>query len=105
MFMLSIIIPVRNESDNLEHIMDHYSKNLRSLDYEVLIINDFSKDNTLEKAKSLSGKGQPILIIMKTEMGNGVDYMMGSHRWHGIAPNDEQLEIAVSQNKETLGDY
>ena len=61
--------------------------------------------NTLEKAKSLSGKGQPILIIMKTEMGNGVDYMMGSHRWHGIAPNDEQLEIALSQNKETLGDY
>ena len=53
MFMLSIIIPVRNESDNLEHIMDHYSKNLRSLDYEVLIINDFSKDNTLEKARSL----------------------------------------------------
>ena len=52
--------------------------------------------NTLEKAKSLSGKGQPIMIIMKTEMGNGVDYMMGSHRWHGIAPNDEQLEIALS---------
>ena len=42
---------------------------------------------------------------MKTEMGNGVDYMMGSHRWHGIAPNDEQLEIALSQNKEPLGDY
>ena len=61
--------------------------------------------NTLEKAKDLSGKGQPIMIIMKTEMGNGVDFMMGSHSWHGIAPNDEQLEIALSQNKETLGDY
>ena len=63
------------------------------------------KFNTLEKAKALSGKGQPIMIILKTEMGNGVDFMMGSHSWHGIAPNDEQLEIALSQNKETLGDY
>ena len=51
--MLSIIIPVRNESDNLEAIMDYYLKNLNSLDYEVLIINDFSKDNTLEKARTL----------------------------------------------------
>ena len=51
--MLSIIIPVRNESDSLEAIMDHYSKNLNNVDYEVLIINDFSKDNTLEKARIL----------------------------------------------------
>ena len=51
--MLSIIIPVRNESDNLEAIMDYYSKNLNSLDYEILVINDFSKDNTLEKARNL----------------------------------------------------
>ena len=42
---------------------------------------------------------------MHTEMGNGVDYMMGSHKWHGVAPNDEELEIALSQNAETLGDY
>ena len=61
--------------------------------------------NTLHKAKSLTGKGQPIVIIMKTEMGFGVDYMMGSHKWHGIAPNDEQLEIALNQLDETLGDY
>ena len=61
--------------------------------------------NTLHEAKSLTGKGQPIMIIMKTEMGFGVDYMMGSHKWHGVAPNDEQLEIALNQQVESLGDY
>ena len=60
---------------------------------------------TLSKAKEMSGKGQPIMIIMKTEMGHGVDYMMGSHKWHGVAPNDEQLEVALNQNPETMGDY
>ena len=60
---------------------------------------------TLEKAKSLTGKGQPIMIIMKTEMGFGIDFMMGSHKWHGIAPNNEQLEVALNQLEETLGDY
>ena len=61
--------------------------------------------NTLREAKELSGNGTPIVIIMKTEMGNGVDFMMGSHAWHGIAPNDEQLASALAQNPETLGDY
>ena len=60
---------------------------------------------TLEKAKSLTGKGQPIMIIMKTEMGFGIDFMMGSHKWHGVAPNNEQLEVALNQLEETLGDY
>ena len=60
---------------------------------------------TLTKAKKMTGKGQPIMIIMKTEMGHGVDYMMGSHKWHGVAPNDEQLEVALNQNPETMGDY
>src|SRR5690606_99442 len=59
----------------------------------------------LNEAKSLTGKGKPICILLTTEMGNGVDYMMGSHKWHGVAPNDEQLEKALSQNPETLGDY
>ena len=59
----------------------------------------------LNKAKSLSMKGKPIIIIMHTEMGNGVDYMMGTHKWHGSAPNDDQLKIALDQNIETLGDY
>lgn len=60
---------------------------------------------TLSKAKSMTGNGKPIVIIMKTEMGQGVDYMMGSHKWHGVAPNPEQLENALSQLEETLGDY
>jgi transketolase len=60
---------------------------------------------TLETAKGLTGKNQPIMIIMKTEMGYGIDYMMGSHKWHGVAPNDEQLEIALNQQVESLGDY
>ncbi|MFM1913936.1 MAG: hypothetical protein RIR51_1788 [Bacteroidota bacterium] len=59
----------------------------------------------LAKAKSLTGKGKPIVILMKTEMGAGVDFMMGSHKWHGIAPNDEQLAAALAQLPETLGDY
>lgn len=59
----------------------------------------------LTEAKSLTGKGQPICILLHTEMGNGVDFMMGSHAWHGIAPNDEQLAEALKQNPETLGDY
>jgi transketolase len=60
---------------------------------------------TLETAKSFTGKKQPIMIIMKTEMGYGIDYMMGSHKWHGVAPNDEQLETALNQQVESLGDY
>tara|TARA_B100000900_G_scaffold413287_1_gene436968 strand:+ start:487 stop:1332 length:846 start_codon:yes stop_codon:yes gene_type:complete len=59
----------------------------------------------LTKAKSRTGKGKPICILLHTEMGNGIDYMMGSHKWHGVAPNDEELANALAQNEETLGDY
>ncbi|WP_127129217.1 transketolase [Pseudoflavitalea rhizosphaerae] len=59
----------------------------------------------LEKAKTFVGKGKPIAIMMKTQMGAGVDFMEGSHEWHGIAPNDEQLAKALAQLPETLGDY
>jgi len=59
----------------------------------------------LTNAIDASRKGKPVVILMTTEMGNGVDFMMGSHAWHGIAPNDEQLASALQQNKETLGDY
>jgi len=59
----------------------------------------------LEKAKSMLGKGKPVVIIMKTIMGKGVDFMEGTHEWHGIAPNDEQLSKALGQLPETLGDY
>ncbi len=60
---------------------------------------------TLEKAKSLTGQGKPIGIMMHTAMGKGVDFMEGTHEWHGIAPNDEQLAKALAQLPETLGDY
>lgn len=59
----------------------------------------------LEMAKALTGKGKPIMIIMHTAMGAGVDFMMGSHKWHGVAPNDEQLALALNQLTETAGDY
>lgn len=60
---------------------------------------------TLDKAKTMTGQGKPTMIIMKTEMGAGVDFMEGTHKWHGIAPNDEQLEQALDQLEETLGDF
>lgn len=60
---------------------------------------------TLTKAKESTRKRKPVAVLMKTIMGNGVDFMMHTHKWHGIAPNDEQLEIALSQNAETIGDY
>jgi transketolase len=60
---------------------------------------------TLEKAKTLTGKGQPIAIIMRTVMSKGVDFMENDHNWHGVAPNDEQLEKALKQLPETIGDY
>ena len=59
----------------------------------------------LAEARAFSGSGQPTMIIMTTEMGAGVDFMMGSHKWHGVAPNDEQLAAALAQLPETLGDY
>ncbi|WPV00280.1 transketolase [Mucilaginibacter sp. cycad4] len=59
----------------------------------------------LEEAKSRTGQGKPIMILMHTEMGYGVDFMVGSHKWHGVAPNDEQLKLALDQLEETLGDY
>lgn len=61
--------------------------------------------SVLNQARELSGNGQPIMVLMYTEMGAGVDFMMGSHKWHGVAPNDEQLAAALAQLPETLGDY
>jgi transketolase len=61
--------------------------------------------DTIQLAKSKLGKGSPVIVMMKTEMGAGVDFMMGSHKWHGVAPNDQQLSDALAQLEETLGDY
>lgn len=59
----------------------------------------------LKNAQTYLGKGKPVIVLMRTEMGYGVDYMMGTHKWHGKAPNDEQLKTALAQLEETLGDY
>jgi transketolase len=59
----------------------------------------------MAKAKTKTGLGKPICVLLKTVMGNGVDFMMHTHAWHGKAPNDEQLAMGLSQNSETLGDY
>jgi transketolase len=80
-----------------------------AFDWDVI---DVEKGNDIEtiltalaKAKSMTGKGKPVCILLHTEMGNGVDFMMYTHAWHGKAPNDAQLENALAQNPETLGDY
>ena len=76
--------------------------------WETLETNGNNMDElvaTLEKAKTLTGQGKPIGIMMHTIMGKGVDFMEGHHEWHGIAPNDEQLASALAQFPETLGDY
>jgi len=84
-------------------------KKLESFGWEVLKIENGNSLNevfeVISLAKEKTGKGKPVIIIMKTVMGNGVDFMMHTHNWHGVAPNDEQLEIALSQNPQTLGDY
>ena len=67
--------------------------------------NMIDMKNVILKAQSSCGEGKPVVIIMKTEMGQGVDFMVGSHKWHGVAPNPEQLESALAQLEETLGDY
>ena len=75
------------------------------------VVNEFDGNKIeaviagIEKAQSLAKQGKPVLNLMKTEMGFGVDYMMGSHKWHGVAPNDEELKKALAQLEETLGDY
>ncbi|MCG9792613.1 transketolase [Flavobacterium algicola] len=80
-----------------------------AFDWDVLEIKEGNNIDAIiagmNDAKSRTGKGKPVCILLHTEMGNGVDYMMYSHAWHGKAPNDAQLENALAQNPETLGDY
>jgi transketolase len=85
------------------------AEKFRAFGWTVLSIedgNDLSQVvEGLKQAKLETGKGKPVCIVMNTVMGNGVDFMMHTHAWHGKAPNDEQLETALAQNPETLGDY
>ncbi len=114
-----------NKVDNLIAIVDYNGQQIDGSTEHVLSLGDLRAKweafgwNVLEmngndmadtlkglaQAKQQAGKGQPSVILMRTEMGNGVDFMMGSHKWHGVAPNDEQLASALAQLEETLGDY
>jgi len=115
-----------NKVDNIIITVDYNGQQIDGSTEDVLDIGDLKQKfeafgwkvleveegNSLEKvyetlstAKENSKKGKPIVILMKTVMGNGVDFMMHTHEWHGKAPNDDQLKVALNQNPETLGDY
>jgi len=115
-----------NKVDNLIATIDYNQKQIDgSLDevlsignltakltaFDWIVLEEFQGNditaviNTLERAKELTRNKKPVAIILHTEMKNGVDFMMGTHKWHGSAPNDEQLAKALDQNIETLGDY
>ena len=89
--------------------MGSLKNKFEAFDWLVVEINDGNNIDQIRdgilKAKDLTRKGKPVCVLLKTMMGNGVDFMMHTHAWHGKAPNDEQLEVALSQNKETIGDY
>ncbi len=111
--------------DNLISIVDYNKKQIDGPTDEVMGLGDLrakweafgwevleangnemqSVIDVLKLAKDRTGNNKPVVILMKTEMGMGVDFMMGTHKWHGVAPNDEQLEKALAQLEETLGDY
>lgn len=99
---------IDGSTDHVLYMGDIAAK-FKAFDWEVLSIekgNDMSAIiEGLKKAKSLSGQGKPVCVLMHTVMGNGVDFMMHTHAWHGKAPNDEQLANGLAQNPETLGDY
>lgn len=100
----------RQIDGDLEHVLSlgNLEAKWQAFGWDVLSMNGHDFDSireTMQNAKSKLGNGKPIVIIMKTEMGQGVDYMMGTHKWHGSAPNAEQLQSALNQLEETLGDY
>ena len=122
----AIMYAAANKVDNLIATIDLNGKQIDGNTYDVLDLGDLSNKfisfgwevielndgnsineiiSKIKIAKTKLDCEKPIVILMKTEMGNGVDFMMNTHAWHGKAPNNEQLKIALSQNKETLGDY
>ncbi|MFD1630455.1 transketolase [Pseudopedobacter beijingensis] len=121
----AIMFAPHNKVDNLIATVDYNGQQIDGPTSQVLSLGDLGAKfeafgwevmhadgnnmteivETLELAKSRTGNGKPIAIMMKTEMGKGVDFMEGSHKWHGIAPNDEQLAAGLAQLEETLGDY
>ncbi|MCX2680722.1 transketolase [Galbibacter sp. EGI 63066] len=122
----AIMYAAGNKVDNLIATIDYNGQQIDGATDDVLPMGDLKakfkafgwdvmeieKGNDLEaviaglnEAKSRTGKGKPVCVLLHTIMGHGVDFMMGTHAWHGKAPNDEQLEQALAQNAETLGDY
>ena len=122
----AIMFASANKIDNLICTIDYNQKQIDGDLKDVLDLGDIpkkfesfgwhviklSEGNNLKKveeamidAKNSSGKGKPVVIVMSTVMGNGVDYMMGTHKWHGVAPNTNELKTALDQNPETLKDY
>jgi transketolase len=122
----AIMFAAHNKVDNLISTVDWNGQQIDGPTDKVLALGDLSakfaafgwdvlvleKGNDidavvagLEQAKARTGKGKPVVILMKTVMGAGVDFMEGHHEWHGIAPNDEQLAKALAQLPETIGDY
>ena len=122
----AIMFASANKIDNIICTIDYNQKQIDGDLKEVLDLGDIPQKfksfnwhviklldgNNLKKveealinAKKLTGNGKPVVIIMSTIMGNGVDYMMGTHKWHVVAPNNEELKIALDQNPETLKDY
>ena len=122
----ALLFAAHNKADNLISTCDYNGQQIDGSTNKVLSLGDlhakivaFGWDvltvengndmqqvlDGLQAAKARTGKGKPVFIIMKTAMGAGVDFMMGSHKWHGVAPNDEQLATALAQLEETLGDY
>lgn len=120
------LFAAHNKIDNLISTIDYNQKQIdgtlddvlslgnleakfKAFDWEVMHIKEGNNMQAvvdgLKQAKAKTGKGKPICVIMHTEMGKGVDYMEGTHKWHGNAPNDEQLATALAQLEETLGDY
>ncbi len=113
------------KNDNLIAIVDYNRKQIDGPTDDVISLGNLAKKweafgwrvlecngnrmeevvESLRKAVAASGKGEPVVLLAHTEMGFGVDFMMGTHHWHGVAPNDDQLEKALAQLPETLGDY
>jgi transketolase len=94
-------------TDKILNLLDLHAK-WSAFGWDVMTMNGNDMEDvvkTLAEAKSRTGQGKSIVILMHTGMGYGVDFMMGSHKWHGVAPNDEQLAAALGQLEETLGDY
>ena len=109
--ILAIDVNKQQICGSTKDILDLGDLSLKFAAFQWEVINIINGNNmesvlhNLNKAKSMTHNNKPICVLLNTEMGYGVDYMMGSHKWHGIAPNDEQLTIALNQLEETLGDY